>query len=173
MKSPDSPRPSSALKFSLRSLFLVTTIVGVVCGLFTWLPAASVVGVLLIALSVVAHVAGNAIGTRLRAQSDHSIKQPRVDLQHTAPETALAPTTSLSEHSSLGWIIVLPTLLGAAAGMLGGVLWMRMAYGQGSELGILAIGSIAFATLGAFAAFCLATLTHVTAVAISQALRHR
>jgi hypothetical protein len=168
--NPPLPPP----RFSLRAMLLGVTTIALYLGLTWWVSPVVMAGVTLAALAVGAHVAGNAIGTRMRERA------PRREWVEPAPRNVIAepvehgtPATHLGERWSLGWCMLVPTLLGTAFSMVGGCYWAQTAYGGGIDAYGLAVAAVACGVLGGFASFLVATFCQVTAVAMRQALRHK
>lgn len=131
---------------------------------------------ILFVLAVLAHVAGNALGTRLRENGDTPLAEDgQTPMQHvnlcrrTAKEN-FAPTTSLSRRRALGWTILIVTCTGIIVGaMLGGYLLTRIS-------GELSMSSIGFAILfcgamGGFVTFLTSSFLKVTFAAFLQSHR--
>jgi hypothetical protein len=173
MAADDDERDSlPQLRFSLRSLLLTVTGIALFLGLSWWISPLALVAVGVASLAVGAHVAGNAIGTRLRDAGSERGRQQRTILPATRRESLPhAPPTHLGQRWSLGWGMILPTATGAVLGMTGGCWWMRQVYGDGFDAAGLAIAAIAFGVLGGFAAFLVATFMQVTSIALWQALQ--
>ncbi|MEM8678117.1 MAG: hypothetical protein AAGF97_02075 [Planctomycetota bacterium] len=128
--------------------------------------------VALLALAVIAHVAGNAIGTRLRDEGS----QPMQAVQESRPKTAeshhFAPTTQLSQKKRIG----LPTLLisalfaltGAAAGgaLLAHFNWNRLTVAN------LTLSVVSCGVLAGLWGFWLCSFAKVALHAWQEALRH-
>src|SRR5262249_6208973 len=120
------------------------------------------------------HVAGNAIGTRLREIGD----QPEGDLPPAAMTTSarpqpqdFAPVTPLGKRQSLGRTIVVAISIGVASGAVGGGFWTFIASrGHADPLNI-PVGVVAFAVLGGIAAFATAAFAQVLAGAVWQAMQ--
>jgi hypothetical protein len=158
-------------QFGLRTLLLIVTACGVLFALANWLEPIAWVGVILLVLSVTLHVAGNAIGTRLRQLGDHPPDaEPLQNAFRSARPPEFAPVTRLGLRQSLGWTIVLATLLGTAAGGTGGGIWTWISSrGPVGPLQLI-VGVIAFAALGGLAAFGAAAFTQTLLGAMWQAL---
>jgi hypothetical protein len=158
-------------QFGLRTLLLIVTACGVLFALANWLEPIAWVGVLLLVSSVTLHVAGNAIGTRLRQLGD---RPPDAQMESPALRgrrpLEFAPVTRLSLRQSLGWSIVLATALGTLVGGAGGGVWTWISSRGPAGLLQLAVGVIAFAVLGGLAAFGAAAFTQVLLGAMWQAL---
>ncbi len=155
-----SPPPFSAPRFGLRTLLLSTALVALVLACFRSFGALPTAILLLAAASIVAHVAANAIGMRLRVHGPRRSASPPPDPDTPAVRAAPlphAPTTRLSERTSL----VVPLSVGSAVGaLLGGTIGFTFFASHEQDKATLAdtvLGAMAFALLGAMAlAICTA-----------------
>jgi hypothetical protein len=183
------PPPSSAAglpapRFSLGALFAAIGVVAL--GLSVWKAVGPVVGVslLLLLMAVVAHVAGNALGTRLRDRgTQHALAgwkddtstggspaaRPRA--QPVAPHH-FAPVTRLSQRTSLGWCPLVVTVLGGIAGAIAGGLLLQRSSPESATLSTLAVGATASGVLAALFSYWLFSLLQVFLGAWWQAHRH-
>ena len=136
-----------------------------------WLPPIWVAALVLLALSIFAHMAGNAIGTRLREIG--SRKDNRAfDLQPQASrEPRFAPATRLGQRYRLGWPVVIATFTGFIAGGVGGGFWTLLTAHGHVPIAAVGLGVIAFAALGGILAFATVGFTQVLLGAIWQAMR--
>jgi hypothetical protein len=152
-------------------LLLLVTLCAVFFAAGQWLPPVWVGALILLALSIFAHVAGNAIGTRLREIG--SRKDSRAfDLQPEARgEPRFAPATRLGQRYGLGWPIVIATLVGIILGGSGGGLWTLLTARQHVPIAAVGMGVVAFAALGGILAFATVGFTQVLLGAIWQAMR--
>jgi hypothetical protein len=161
-------------QFGLRTLLLLVTACGLLLALRQWLDPIAIAAITFLALCVFCHVAGNAIGTRLREIGDQP--DPTADDLPTVGRISprvqdFAPTTHLGQRHSLGWTIIIATSVGITTGAIGGGLWTFVTgSGQVGPLNI-AVGVIAFAILGGLAAFATAGFTQVLLGAIWQAMK--
>ncbi|HEX5103780.1 MAG TPA: hypothetical protein VFV87_08225 [Pirellulaceae bacterium] len=167
----DSPPRLRPPQFRLRTLLLLVAAWAAIFAASHWLQPVWVAALVLLALSIVAHVAGNAIGTRLRELG--SLKDNRAfDLKPEARgEPRFAPVTRLGLKQSLGWPLVIATAAGIVLGGLGGGLWTLAASRGPIEPAAAALGAIAFAALGGIAAFATVGFTQALTGAIWQAMR--
>ena len=161
-------------QFGLRTLLLLVAACGVLLALRQWLSPIAVVAIAVLALTVFCHVAGNAIGTRLREigdQPDPTADNPNPPRRIRPRPQDFAPTTRLGQRHSLGWTIIIATSVGITSGAIGGGLWTFIA-GRG-HVGPLnvAVGVIAFSILGGLAAFATVGFAQVLLGAIWQAMK--
>ena len=121
-------------QFSLATLFWVIAALGVLLGLMTALGPLGGFALLLFVLVLVAHVAGNKIGTRLRAfgnekvDDDHPLrKRPdENDARHAA-----APASNLSSGGNVSLTMLVFTVAGAAiVGSVGSALLIWWTWSQ-------------------------------------------
>jgi hypothetical protein len=169
--NPKSLRPP---QFGMRTLLLLVTGCAVLFALSRWLHPAAIAGLAFLAISVFFHVAGNAIGTRLREMGDQpqsgDLDEAMPRLRHPRPDE-FAPVTQLGQRRSLGWTIIVAVSLGITSGAVGGGLWTFVAgRGHAGPLNV-AVGVIAFAVLGGIAAFAVAGFAQVLAGAMWQAMK--
>jgi hypothetical protein len=167
--------PKSRLRppqFGLRSLLLAVTACAVLAAVGRWLSPIAVAALVFLVLSIIAHVAGNAIGTRLRelgSQPDDK-EPPAPSARNRARAGDFAPATRLSERRGLGWPILIASLGGVIGGAFGGAVWTLLASrGPVGPLNI-AVGAIAFAVLGGIASFAAFGFIQVGMSAIRQAM---
>ena len=160
-------------QFGLRTLLLLVAACGMLLALRQWLDPIVLGAIVFLALSVFCHVAGNAIGTRLREIDDQpqpsGPESPPTRL-HPRPQD-FAPVTQLSSRHSLGWTIIIASSVGITTGAIGGGLWTFLAGNGHAGMLNIAVGVIAFAVLGCLAAFATVGFAQVLVGAIWQALR--
>jgi purine-cytosine permease-like protein len=164
-------------QFGLRALLWVITGCAVIFALSRWLSPIALAGVVMLVLSVIAHVAGNAIGTRLRElggrRKPKTFDQEAASSSSSRPAAAdFAPVTRLGQRQSLGWPIIIGTASGTVAGGIGGGLWTIFnAHGSPDPLSLV-VGVLAFAVLNGIGAFVIFGFIQVGLGAIRQALAH-
>ncbi len=158
-------------QFGLRTLLGMVTACGVLFALAQWLHPAAVALLAFLAVSVSCHVAGNALGTRLRQignAPDQADALPRtID---KPPAHHFAPPTLLSRRQSLGWLVLIATSVGITSGAIGGGLWTFVAAAGPPDVTSIATGVVAFSILGGMAAFLTIGFAQVVCAAFFQAL---
>lgn len=148
----------------------------VLCVVFAVLGAAGPVAALVVVffcIAVFAHVAGNALGTKLKENGSRRAAKPTprdrsADLSHEH----YAPATNLGEKASLGITTFITTLVGMTlGGVVGGGLltvfnWEKIVWPS------IAVAAIASGVLGGLAGFLASSFVHVMIEAHVQAWRH-
>jgi hypothetical protein len=171
-------------RFGLGALFATISLVAL--GLAVWKAVGPVVGVslLLLLMAVVAHVAGNALGTRLRDRgTQHALVAWKDDTSASRPPAAqpraqpvpphhFAPVTRLSQRTSLGRFPLVVTVLGGIAGAIAGGLLLQRTSPESATLSTLAVGATASGVLAALFSYWLFSLLQVFLGAWWQAHRH-
>ena len=173
---PSAPQQKSLRppQFGLRTLLLLVAAIGVLLALRQWLDPIVIAAILFLALSVFCHVAGNAIGTRLReiGSQPNQVADPLFPTERVRPEPQdFAPTTQLGQRRSLGWTIIIATSVGITSGAIGGGFWTFLTSRGEPEIVTIAIGVAAFGVLGGLAAFATVGFAQVLFGAIWQAMK--
>ncbi len=170
LMSPDLQPP----RFGLKALMWSITLISVFCGAFNYFGSHAAAVLSLLALAIAAHIAGNAIGTRLRADGDRATRdRPTPHTRRGAQVIAsdFAPATQLRQRSPLGRPIVFATLAGTILGaVLGGIAFVRIVR-QPVTIPSVALGVTAAAVLGGIWSFVAASFLQVAATAVWQATR--
>lgn len=159
-------------QFGLRTLLLLVTAFAILFALTQAeiLSPMAAAGLVLLALSIFCHVVGNCLGTRLRSIGDHP-DRPIAEPNFRKPQPhEFAPATHLSQRKSLGWIIVIATFGGVLLGGVGGGVYTLLTSRGLIGATNIAVGVIAFATLGGIISFAVVGFTQVLGSAICQAL---
>src|SRR5437870_13786749 len=159
-------------QFGLRTLLALVAACGGLLALRQWLDPIAIAAFVFLALSILCHVDGNCLGTRLREIGD----MPDLTTDDSATKRIqprpqdFAPVTHLSRRHSLGWTIVIASSIGITSGAIGGGLWTFAASrGHAGPLNI-AVGVVAFAILGGLAAFTTVGFTPVLFGAVWPAM---
>jgi hypothetical protein len=161
-------------QFGLRSLLALVALCGILLALARWgMSPIAIAAVIFLAASIFCHVAGNAIGTRLREMGDQPHEagaEPGATRRKPQPHE-FAPATRLGQRQSLGWTIIVASSVGLASGAIGGGVWTFVGSHGHADVFSIAVGVVAFAVLGGMAAFATAGFTQVLCGAIGQALK--
>jgi hypothetical protein len=132
-------RPAWQFQFKLRTLLLAVTAIGAMLAFVQAVGAMGAIAVAFVLTMMLLHVAGNAIGTRLRDDATRQIEdQPEEQPAHgTAAEPAALNAGRLGERTPLGWLIVALTLLAAGVGAyLGWLVFAHQPTASGTIVGV-------------------------------------
>ena len=160
-------------RFSLASLFVGVAMLGVLFAVANYFGSYATLLLILFALTITAHVAGNAIGTQLRENGNR-----RPLASHEAPQqkrrpvasTDFAPPSQLHHRSALGTPILITTSMGSVAGaVLGG--YGLTTFMEHPTLQAILLGVVASAVLGGIWTFAASSFLQVASSALRQAAR--
>ncbi len=137
-------------QFSLSGMFAGVTAICVLFALMGTVGAAGGVFIALLVVLILAHVIGNAVGTRLRDDADRQIRKELERRQETSRLSAIPPPTNatapvkLHENTRVGPEMIAVGIVGATAGGLFGLcsLW-HVATGLGVTIGATSTAIIA------------------------------
>lgn len=167
-------------QFTLRALISLITLLAMLFSLVNVVHPLMLSGLVLLALLITGHIAGNAIGTRLREIGSRPVDKdgrevPRPSASWKMRKDEFAPTTELARNASLGWPLLVVTTVGALLGGLGGGVWGFVAAGN-VEAGVasgwsgVVVGIVAFAVLGGLGSFATFSFGQVMLGAYWQAI---
>ncbi len=171
-KGHESKSVLSPPQFGLRALLLAVTACAVLAALSQWLTPVVIACIVFLVLCVIAHVAGNVIGTRLRELGSQPPAGDPISagLDRVKPSAAdFAPPTRLGQRQALGWPILIATLTGILAGAVGGAVWTLVSSRGPVGALHLGVGGLAFAVLGGIIAFAAFGFVQVGLAALRQA----
>jgi hypothetical protein len=170
---PNDDLPPGGLRpqFRLITLFLLLTLVGLIFAAFQYLGPMGTFALILAILVVIAHVAGNAIGTSLR-DSVRPKLQPRETIPHSGAIAKLtAPVSRLAESRALGRPIYWITAASAIVWGICGITLIKWISAKPISLASSIVGALVLAGLGAFWTFVIGSFIQVAFGAIFHALR--
>lgn len=184
-KQPDKPpkdappRPATGLgtpQFDLRTLMLVVFCISAVLAVHVRFGALAASALTLAILAIGAHVAANAIGTKLRDHRGDESKRRTIGHREASSGGELssenyAPTTRLGARSRQGWAAIIVTTAGSIMSTLAGMGLFAIVLGEESRLNLLLVGGLAIGVLGGIASFGAFSFMRVTSSALSQAVR--
>jgi hypothetical protein len=154
MPESSQPLPLGPPQFGLRTLLLAVSTAAILLGLSQWLSPIMLAAVIFLLLSILAHVAGNVIGSRLR---DGRVANKAVREKHehatALKEHHFAPVTKLGHRHSLGWLPLTITLLGFVLGAGIGGGWTAWLLRSDWDWFPVIVAACAFGALGAFGGF--------------------
>ncbi|MDA8041626.1 MAG: hypothetical protein MPJ22_04285, partial [Pirellulales bacterium] len=135
----------------LQTFFWLAAALAVAFSAINWLGLAGWLASLVIFGSLAMHIAGNAIGTRMRETTDRDLSRTH---QRTSIVNGPAPSPShLEQHSRTGWLLPISVSIG---GLIGGILCahavscLRSSSFLGGLLGVLSsrCTCVSFRSLG-------------------------
>ena len=145
----------------------LAVVLGVACAAIGWLGIAGWMAAVVILASVGVHVAGNAIGTRLREATDRDLARvgsPRA-VRPLPPRTAPA---QLQRRSSLGSLVPVSAGIGGICGGAAGSLALYRLTAS-SPAGAL-LGGASSAVLGALLGFLVASFVEILRTSLREAI---
>jgi hypothetical protein len=170
---PTTPQPPPP-QFGLKSLLAVVAVLSIVLAVANQVGFYAAAVLLMVVLLVVAHVAGNAIGTSRRDSSpSQESGEPPATTMPGAPgfSMPLIQPTELRESVPLGRRVAVAMLLGA---ILGGALMAGATFPNWPKLGLAGVAIVALSggVLGAYAGFMASRFTAAFGRAWRQARIH-
>jgi hypothetical protein len=151
----------------------IVALLGVFFALINYLGSHATAVIVLFGLVVFAHVAGNAIGTRLRASGSRLANRAQTTNLQRSEAPTFAPATRLRQRKSLGRTIIVVTTAGIVVGALVGGLGFSLLANQPVTIASVAMGATASAVLGGIWTFMAASFVQVAIGAAWQASRER
>ena len=169
---PPSLSPGLRPQFRITTLLLLITLAGLLLAAFQYIGAIGTFALILAILVVLAHVAGNAIGTTLRDTAQPTL-QPR-EAQHASEgaEKPFVQTTKLSEKRPLGRPIYIITALSALFWGGAGITVAKILSTKPISLPNSIAGALVLGALGAFWTFVAGSFVQIAFGAVLQALRN-
>ncbi len=125
---------------------------------------------LLFAGAVIAHIAGNAIGTKLRAAGTATGQTNRRPMQRPKPHQ-FAPRSRLSDHRRLSWWMWSSCIISALVAGIGGGSALAQTVGDKATVGNVSLAVVSSAILGGLIGFWVSSFMHIFIDALRQAHR--
>ena len=146
--------PLPMLQFRLKTLLIAVALCSAAFAVMAWIGAFWSMVLLFFVALIAGHVAGNAIGTKLR--DGRPKRPPPEQMSATAtqrPCVAAETPPRLGTTASLHRVTLISTLAGCAAGALTGrMIFLQVDHGQ-LRAADWALALVSFAVLGGFLAF--------------------
>jgi hypothetical protein len=141
----------------------LAVVIGIACAAIGWLGLAGWLAALVVAASIAAHVAGNALGTRLREASDrdHARRGPR-------PPVAPLPPSRLERRASLGSLVPISAAIGGCCGGVSGAVALRLL--TSSSVAGAVLGGVSSAVIGGLAGFLGASFVEIVRTSVRDAV---
>lgn len=162
-------------QFRLRTLFVGVALLCALLAVAKLLSPAAVLVLIVIVLSIVAHVAGNALGTQLRDRGNRRLNSPSSPSPHhpqtppTLTQEHFAPASKLSSRYSLGLIVIPFIVVGSIGAAVGGGFWLANTVREKATLANMSLGIGAFAVIGGILGFLSGTFLKVMITANVEA----
>lgn len=142
-------------------------VLALACVAIGWLGLAGWMAVAVVAASVAMHVAGNAIGTRLRDATDEDLA--RLKRRQREPQALPPPRPShLERRSSLGRLVPVSATIGAVCGGMAGFICL-VAMTASSPAGAV-LGGVSSAVIGGLIGFLGASFVEIVRTSLREAL---
>lgn len=159
-------------QFRLRTLLAGVALLCALLAVAKLLSPAAVLVLIVIVLSIVAHVAGNALGTQLRDRGNRRLNSASSPSPHQPPtltQEHFAPPSKLSSRYSLGLIVVPFIVVGSIGAAVGGGFWLANTVREKATLANMSLGVGAFAVIGGILGFLSGTFLKVMITANVEA----
>jgi hypothetical protein len=173
VNSPGLPKPPlKPPQFSLRTLFVVVTLVACISALATAVSPMVLAGILFLLVSIAAHVAGNKLGTTLRDHASQQRLSQELTAAQRSPPASLeyAPTTRLRERRALGLLAAVFTIFGMATGAAAAIAG-ALSFTKSATPADLVVYGIAGGVLCGFFTFAVVAFLQVLLTAAWEASR--
>ncbi len=142
----------------------IAVLVGLACAAIGWLGLAGWLAAVVVAASVAAHVAGNALGTRLRDTAGR--RHERTPYHHEL--LPLSPPSHLEQRTSLGRLVPVSVGIGAACGGIAGSYALTVA--AGASLAGAVLGGVSSAVIGGLGGFLAASFVEIVRTSLREAI---
>lgn len=145
----------------------LVVVIGVACAAIGWLGVAGWLAVVVVVASVAAHVAGNALGTRLRDAADRDPRRFGTRPQVTVIPAPAGPSR-LERRTSLGSLVPISATIGACCGGVAGAVALRAL--AASSLAGAMLGGVSSAVIGGLAGFLGASFVEIVRTSVREAI---
>lgn len=145
----------------------VVVVVAVACAAITWLGIAGWLAAVVVLASLAAHVAGNALGTKMREATDLELSRRPASRMRTTI-LPVAQTTHLERSGSLGRLVPVSAAIGALCGAGCGT-WALVTFTTCSWAGAV-IGGISSAVIGGLFGFLAASFVEILRTSLREAI---
>jgi hypothetical protein len=146
----------------------LVVVVAVACAAIGWLGIAGWLAVAVAAASVGMHVAGNAIGTRLREATDSDLRRLRLRGDARRPALPQQTPSLLERRSDMGRLVRVSAGIGAACGGLAGAAALHLLAASSPAGAVL--GGLSSAVIGAIVGFLGASFVEIVRTSLREAI---
>ena len=145
----------------------LAVLLGVACAAIGWLGLAGWLAALVLAGCVAVHVAGNALGTRLRDETDSELAR-LVRRRRVMPLPPATPPVQLQRRGSLGGVVPVSVAIGGTIGGASGAAALYCLAGSSPAGAVL--GGLSSAVIGALLGFLAASFVEIVRTSLREAI---
>lgn len=145
----------------------LAVVIGIGCAAIGWLGVAGWIAAAVLAASVAMHVAGNAVGTRLRDATDRDLRRTHRGSDGFSP-LPQARAHRLGQRSGLGLLVPVSAGIGAACGGVAGTTALVAL--TSSTVAGAALGGVSAAVIGGLVGFLAASFVEIVRVSLREAV---
>jgi hypothetical protein len=145
----------------------LAVVLGVACAAINWLGLAGWMAAVVLLVSIAAHVAGNALGTRMREATDRDLAG-RVRTGQVPLQPVVCPPTHLERRSRLGMLIPVSAGIGATCGGIAGTASLLSF--TSSSLAGATLGGLSSAVIGGLIGFLAASFIEILRTSLREAI---
>jgi hypothetical protein len=146
----------------------LTVVIAVACAAIGWLGLAGWMGTVVVLASIAMHVAGNAIGTRMREAADKERAMWPLAASPLASPLPKPSPTRLERHETLGRLVPISAGIGATVGGLTGT--MMLALLTRSSVAGAVLGGASSAVIGGLFGFLAASFVEILRSSLRDAI---
>jgi len=146
----------------------LAVVLGLACAAIGWLGIGGWIAAVVVVASVAAHVAGNALGTRLREATDRALRVRGRRWPTGEVPIPTSPPAYLETRVPLGRLVPVSVAIGALCGGTAGAValaWMTRASPAGAVL-----GGVSSAVIGGLFGFLLASFVEIVRTSLREAI---
>ncbi|MFM8826501.1 MAG: hypothetical protein ACKOFT_05425 [Actinomycetota bacterium] len=146
----------------------LAVVLAVSCAAIHWLGLAGWMAVVVLVASIGMHVAGNALGTRMREATDRDLARLRRRPQREITAAATARPSLLERRSGLGRLVPVSVAVGGLCGGVSGAACLFVLTSS-SPAGAL-LGGVSSAVIGGFVGFLGASFVDIVRTSLREAI---